>query len=132
MEAGTAIPVEKRDTPLFNGKVTLYRFKDCKEPFNLHLAEKTLDVIENKCYNERLLILPTEGFQSFSFERTDPPTDGSLYSDVLIASAFSEQQCRKVDNKVANVALSIKSKQTQCMNVPTSAGAHSFSFRRRT
>jgi hypothetical protein len=124
MEAGTAMPLEKRATKL-EGKVTLYALPDCVEPFTFKAFEKSLEVIEDLCYNNDELIISLEGFKSFKLERIE--FDGPI----IDASAFSGQQCQ-VSDRVAKKVLGSDTKLTSCVNVDLKGlgleGAHAFSF----
>jgi hypothetical protein len=95
VDTGTAIPLEKPDTP-FSGSIMLYGSKGCGI---LGLAGNLLDVTENVCYTDKLLGLIPTGFESFEFEISgenfDPTSDKSNVPKTIDLSGFSIQGCSK-------------------------------------
>jgi hypothetical protein len=77
IETGTAIPLEKGNTP-FHGEVMLFKSRDCKDPviLGIGLTEHTLAVTEDECYDDTILLgLGTGSFQSFKFGNISPDID---------------------------------------------------------
>jgi hypothetical protein len=126
VDTGTAIPLEKGDTP-FKGTVKLYAQKDCQTSV-LGLPDAKLEVTQDICNDEKLLGLIPAGFRSYNFEFPKATT-----TRTFIAGAYSKQGCAKPDLLSSSIkSFSLKKGGTGCVNVAKDGNtlARSFTFAR--
>jgi hypothetical protein len=131
MEAGTAIPLEKGNTPV-HGEVMLFKSRDCKAPviLGIGMTEHTLAITEDQCYENTFLGLGTGTYQSFKFGNISPDIDPTATKQPkkFSGSAYDGNTC---DSSRGSVKVTNHNGLSACTNVYSKDKvARSFRFSR--